>query len=209
MSLRMPSIFFDRIRGPLFDHHLAVSEVKGINYILAAGNDEPLAYLSYELATAFHETGGAMVPIEEHGSDAYLDKYDTGRLAAVLGNTPENDDDGIRLAGKGLVQITGARNYKFATKRLHELGVLLPDEDMFKDPALALRQDVASACLVHGMREGWFTGKKLSSYLPASGMGNLHQFTEARRIINRLDRAENVAHYALLFQTALVFGGHK
>ena len=44
------------------------------------------------IAQIMHESGEFRY-LEELGNDAYLSKYDTGRLAA-LGNTPEADGDG-------------------------------------------------------------------------------------------------------------------
>jgi len=61
--------------------------------------------------------------------------------------------------------------------------------------------------MVLGMTEGWSTGKRFASYLPAKGRATTVQFTSARRITNGIDRAEKVAGYAMSFQAALVAGG--
>jgi hypothetical protein len=53
--------------------------------------------------------------------------------------------------------------------------------------------------MVLGMTEGWFTGKRFASYLPAKGPATTVQFTFARRIINGIDRADKVAGYAMSF----------
>ena len=91
------------------------------------------------LAQVMHESGEFRY-VRELGNDAYLDKYDTGTLAARLGNTPEDDDDGQKYRGRGLIQITGKRNY---TNLARDTGLDVVDHpELLEQPEYA----VVSAC---------------------------------------------------------------
>lgn len=207
VPLSNPAAFFDAVRGKLWPK-MTTEQVGGCERLMRAGAGRlPLTWMAYGLATGYHETAYTMEPVKERGSHAYLDKYDTGRLAEALGNTPEDDDDGQLYAGRGDVQLTGRRNYRVATQKLQALGILKPTEDMIKTPDLAMRPDVSAAVLVVGMTEGWFTGKKFNDYI--NNAGGLGQYTNARRIINGTDKAAQIAGYAVKFDTALKAGGWK
>ena len=183
----MNAEFWKAVRK-LFGGSLTQAQVNGIETILAASEGLPIGHRSYLLATARHETADTMQPITEYGGRKYFDKYDTGKLAKALGNTPEKDGDGYRYRGRGYVQITGRANYAKAGKKL---GV-----DLIGNPDAALNPDIAARILVRGCSEGWFTGKKLDDYLP-------DDFRNARRVVNGTDKAELIAGYAIEFGKAL------
>lgn len=204
MSLTNPAAFFDALRTGLLGPTLSGSEVDGCNAILKAMEGSPLAYTAYALATAFHETASTMQPIREYGGQTYFVRmYDvTGgrpQMAVANGNTCAGD--GPKYCGRGLVQLTWKNNYRRAGEKC---GV-----DLVAYPDKAMQPDIAAKIMRHGMDEGWFTGKRFSSYLPSKGRADRAQFTAARRIINGTDRAAQIADHALKFQTALEAGGWR
>ena len=204
MTLANPKAFFDRAREADLLGPLSTAEVEGCNAILSACASWPLSHAAYALATSLHETNGTMQPIKElGGADYFRRMYDkTGNrphVAAELGNTEVGD--GAAFAGRGYPQLTGRRNYARADRELGLGGQLL------RSPDIAMRPDIAARIMEAGMREGWFTGKKLADYLPPGVAGSRSAFAKARRIINGTDRADKIAEHAMDFQEALMAGG--
>jgi len=181
------SLFYRAVR-PMFGGALSQAQVAGIEALLSATEGQPITFRAYLLATAKHETADTMQPITEYGGRRYFDKYDTGKLAKALGNTPEADGDGFTYRGRGYVQLTGRANYAKAGEWLKL--------DLLHQPDLALQPTVAAMILVRGCGNGWFTGKKLSDYLPGDYIG-------ARRVVNGTDKAALIAGYAREFEAAL------
>ena len=123
--------------------------------------------IEYVLATVEHETNNTFMPVKE----AYW--LSEGWRKRHLRYYP--------YFGRGYVQITWKKNYK---KFSDLLGL-----DLVDNPDLALEPDVAIDILVIGMRDGLFTGKKLSDFSHNDGF----DFVHARKIINGMDKAIHVA----------------
>ena len=174
-------IFFDKIRESLF-HVLTNNQVDGTGALLDEWEKErskdDTRWLAYVLATAYHETAHTMQPIEEYG-------HGKGRPYGVP------NDKGLAYYGRGYCQLTWDRNYKAAGDYC--------GADLLTHPELALDNHIASKIICEGMKDGWFTGKKLADYFNA----DRDDPVGARHIINGSDRAELVASYYRCFANAL------
>ncbi|MCO8313285.1 glycoside hydrolase family 19 protein [Pseudomonas mandelii] len=84
--------------------------ISALNTAMSHRNINTPKRIAAFLAQVGHESGQFQY-VRELGSDQYLSKYDTGTLAARLGNTREPDGDGQKYRGRGLIQITGRDNY--------------------------------------------------------------------------------------------------
>ncbi len=128
------------------------------------------------LAQVGHESGRLRY-VRELGSASYLDKYDTGRLAKRLGNTPDDDDDGIKYCGRGLLQVTGAYAYRLCGE-----GLGLP---LLQHPELLEAPD-------HAARSAGWVWRDFKKLNPLADLGDFERIT--RRINGGLNGYEDRKH---------------
>jgi putative chitinase len=188
-------LFFDRIRQSVFTGSMSADQVRGTEAILAALDGMPTRHMAYGLATSFGEVGRTMLPVREGYKKTDKDARSYVKAQGYEYATPAGLYGHVYY-GRGLVQLTWLRNY---IKAMKALGV-----DFVQYPDRALEPALAAAIMRRGMVEGWFTGKKLSDYLN----NKKTDYVNARRIINGRDRAEEIAGYAIAFETALRAAGY-
>jgi len=148
--------------------------------------------LPYVLATAYLESAHTMQPIDEFGGPSYWQRYQ-GR--ADLENF--NHGDAVKYHGRGVVQITGARNYRLMRDIIWQF---YPDApDLLEEPEAAKQPEYSALIAFYGMIMGTFTGVSMQNYV---GHGYT-DFINARRVVNGVDQASKIASYAERFNTAL------
>lgn len=117
---------------------------KYINYINGYADtfhiDTPLRMCHY-LAQVLHESAEFLYTVEQ-GPTRYFDKYDTGRLAARLGNTPQKDGDGYKYRGRGLIQITGRANYSAYQSSKYCKGDIMTHPELLEKPLGAVKSSM-------------------------------------------------------------------
>lgn len=128
--------------------------------------------IAYVLATAEWETNKTFQPVEE----AYWVPKAEAWRKRNLRYYPYH--------GRGYVQLTWKNNYQ---KYADLLGV-----DMVNQPELACVPRHACFILVHGFRIGTFTGRRITDYIDETRC----DYVNARRCINALDRAHDIARLA-------------
>ncbi|MDX0722648.1 hypothetical protein GOD64_28210 [Sinorhizobium medicae] len=146
--------------------------------------DGDLRWLSYMLATTFHETARQMTPVKEAYwlSEAWRRRN--------LRYYP--------YYGRGYVQLTWRDNYRRAGDYL--------GDNLADSPDLALRPDYAAAIMFVGMGEGWFRGDSRGPHnLSRYFRHNVDDPVGARAIINGYEAgiAEAIARYHAKFLGAL------
>lgn len=167
-------------------------QVSGFDAVLLACAGSPLAFTAYMLATAWHETNKTMQPVRE----AYW-------------LSEEWRKENLRYYpwyGRGYVQLTWQMNYEKADLASSAAG-LISSGALLANLDFALRPDIAALVMRRGMDEGWFTGVKLSTVLPNTGVATRQQYMNARTIINGHDKADLIEDYAQVFERALRDGG--
>jgi len=191
----------------VFGKSLSEQQVKGMEGILDAWVNHGTAnhrHLAYVFATVYHETGRKMVPVREGfaKSDAGARRA-VNRLArkrgprsAVARYAKPAGPYGHVYYGRGRVQNTWLDNYRKLSKRF-------PAYDFVKNPDDLLDPYIDGIVTIVGHIEGTWTGKKLSNYITA----HKRDYVNARRIVNRMDKAKTIAGYALAFDDAIKAAG--
>jgi hypothetical protein len=128
--------------------------------------------LCYIMATIQHETAHTYAPIAEfRGKSMWYAPY----------------------YGRGYVQLTHKGNYETYSRLLGRNFVAHPDEVMEPNVSLFI--------IVHGMKNGTFTGVALNDYIS----DRRTDFYNARNIVNSLDKARLIEGYAIAWQSTTLF----
>jgi putative chitinase len=185
--------FFDVVRAELYGGVIYQGQVDGFDYLINVWErhfEEPnprdgVKWLSYCLATVYHETAMTIQPIDEYGKGKGK-KY----------GSPTGPHGQIYY-GRGYPQLTWEENYIKGEKNLKDRYQV--EAALHREPHLMLQHEISALVLYDGMIHGWFTGKKLLDYFNSTTEDPVN----ARRIINALDKADLIAGYYWKFKKAM------
>jgi putative chitinase len=216
--------FFNAIRKWL--RALNQTQVEGLEAIIGAMERDPwipsgavgVQTCAYLLATAYHETAHTWKPVRERGGPAYFIRMygPKTRRGRALGN--DTDEEAVAYSGVGLVQTTGESNMeaveemirdeypeavaRFEARTGKRFDLTIGDDpDDRRDPDNLLDPELSYIALAAGTRHGLY-GPPLSRYINPSRC----DYVNARRSVNVLDKAEQIAGYARKIEAALRAG---
>lgn len=167
--------WFFRVKKTKFNGQQGLREV--LSFIEADDEWHDTRQVANFLAQCGHESAWTYKPIKE--------------FRAREGTTARRVQDKYwftNFFGRGLVQITHRYNYEKLGKRLN-----IP---LAENPEMALQPIYSYEIAAVGMREGLFTGKKLSDYINDTKC----DYYSARKIVNGLDRASLIQGYSIAFE---------
>lgn len=159
---------------------LSQKQVDSLNLFFDEWDGKDKRHLCYILATAYHEVGPELQPIEEIGKGkgkAYGVKV-KGRI----------------YYGRGYCQVTWIRNYQKLTLACKGKW------DFEHNPELLLQPEPAIWATFYGMKTGLYTGVKLSDFFNSTKSDPVR----ARRIINGNDCAAKIARHYYSFYKCIV-----
>ncbi|MCG8441859.1 MAG: hypothetical protein MI723_08625 [Caulobacterales bacterium] len=162
-------------------------------------------WLAYILATSYHETARRMAPVRETlaSSDQsaidILERAYQRRGSGKVYWRPVKET-GRGYFGRGYVQLTWDWNYKRADLRLGEKAESFAPTSYYWNPDNALDPDASIRITYDGMVYGWYTSHCLLRHIYP---GRKADWIDARRIINGLDRAAEIAEHANNFLIAI------
>ena len=176
----------DRDRSYLVNEAVAQSGPSGRNGGAARqgpGANTDLRWIAYILGTTFHETARTMRPIEEYGRGA-------GRIPTAWS---------IPRRAKPITAAASSNSHGSRTTLpwASDCGI-----DLVRNPELALDLTTATDIIYDGMSGGSFTGGRFS--LSVFFNSERSDWYNARRIVNGLDRAQDIANYSLAFYKAAI-----
>jgi len=181
---------------------LVQPKVDAINFLLDEFDKSELfdskAKIAYAFATIMRETAETFQPVKEgywitNNRVQKLYNYYYNHNRHALDTIFPNGLAEKNYLGRGYVQVTHNYNYKNIGDKI---GV-----DLLNNPDKALEPEIAYKIMEYGMFNGTFTGKKLSRYINNS----IIDYYNARKVINGLDSAKEIASNAEKFYNIIEF----
>lgn len=171
--------------------------VQGLEFLLGEIEKDVqftiLRQIAYVLATVKGETG-IFQPIKEKRAS----QIKQPKLWAT-----QNKYWNTGFMGRGYIQITWRDNYLKAGQKLTGVtvnNITIGKDTFVNNPDLVMQPKFAYLIISRGMREGWFTTKKLGDYIKEGSPPN---YVGARYIVNGQDRAQEFASFAEKFELIL------